>query len=276
MREPDPSQRVQREFNAIPQPKIALTSSQPATSPVPSAASPLALAAITPFAKPKQESESSPAPVSLNVALLSAARPRVKPQQIIQLAALPAATPSAPQRAPARPAKVETPKDGIAAIIAATGEKTPDSLRPLINTQLAYASSAAPLDLRKDKFSKTSALSAQAPFTKQRLPNLLPNEPQPQTIVANVIYAASLVGFATAPQVDTILMLDPALTAENRRTITMQHPDQNRLTSLMASVSSLLKETFTTKPYRPTRARVKRGPAIAWLETINTSALLSR
>ncbi|SFU12687.1 Uncharacterized conserved protein YcbK, DUF882 family [Pseudovibrio denitrificans] len=274
-REPDPSRRVENEFNAIPQPKVALLATQPAASPVPGAASPLALASITPYAKPKAETEAAPEATEQNLNLFASARPRIKPQQIIQVAALPAATPATPQRAPIIPQKVETPKDGIAAIIAATGEKTPDSLRPLVNSQLAYASPASGNDQAKNKFNKKSALSAQAPFAEQRLPNLLPPKPQSaqQTVISKAVHKAPLTGFHSAPKADAVLMLDPTWTARNRRTITMEHPDQNQLAVLMSPVTSVLKDALTQTPYRPIRKSINRGSAIAWLDSIYTGSV---
>ncbi|GHB38625.1 hypothetical protein GCM10007094_30120 [Pseudovibrio japonicus] len=271
--EKDPKRLAAIEFNAIPQPKVALLASQPAVSPVPEAASPTTLAALTPYTKPTAETEA--APLATEQTLFASARPRIKPEQIIEVAALPAATPIAPRRTPLMPQKVETPKDGIAAIIAATGEQTPDSLRPLINTQLAYASSNTGADQAQSKFNKKSALTAQAPFVEQRLPDLLP-EPKtaPQTVVARApITGADLVGFHSAPQANAVLMLDPTWTANNRRTITMQHPDQNQLTVLMASVTSILKDSLTKTSYRPISKRIKRGPAIAWLDSIYTGEI---
>ncbi len=274
VREPDPSRRVNAEYNTIPQPKVGLLANKPAASPVPGAASPLALAAATPFAKPRAEADTTSDIAKANPALLATARPRIKPQQLIQVAALPAATPPVPQRAPQMPAAVETPKDGIAAIIAATGEQTPESLRPLANTRLAYASSTAGTNPAKDKFSKKTATAAQAPFAPQRLPDLMP-KPQPtqQTIVAKAVHQAPMVGFHSAPQPNAVLMLDPTWTANNRRTITMQHPDQNQLAVLTTSVTSVLKDSFIKTPYRPIRKRINRGAAIAWLDSIYTGGM---
>ncbi len=271
--EKDSGRLAATEFNAIPQPKVALAASQPAVSPVPEAALPTTLAALTPYTKPKDEAEA--APLATEQTLFASVLPRIKPEQIIEVAALPAATPSEPRRTPLMPQKVETPKDGIAAIIAATGEQTPDSLRPLINTQLAYASPNAGADLAQSKFNKKSALSAQAPFVEQRLPNLLPKpQPAPQTVAARApVTEAALVGFHSAPQANAVLMLDPTWTANNRRTITMQHPDQNQLTALMASVTSILKDSLTKTPYQPVSKRIKRGSAIAWLDSIYTGEI---
>lgn len=271
--EKDPNRLAAIEFNAIPQPKVALLATQPAVSPMPEAASPTTLAALASNTKPM--AETGAAPLATEQTLFASALPRIKPEQIIEVAALPAATPTAPRRTPLMPRKVETPKDGIAAIIAATGEQTPDSLRPLINTQLAYASPNTGADLAQSKFNKKSALSAQAPFVEQRLPNLLPKpQPAPQTVVARAsLTGAALVGFHSAPQANAVLLLDPTWTASNRRTITMQHPDQNQLTVLMTSVTSILKNSLTKTTYRPISKRIKRGSAIAWLDSIYTGEI---
>lgn len=275
VREPDPSRRVETEFNAIPQPKVALLATQPAASPVPGAASPSILASAKPYAKPQEESEATPAPAEQNLNLFASARPRIKPQQILQVAALPAATPAAQKRAQIIPPKVETPKDGIAAIIAATGEQTPDSLRPLVGAQLAYAPPAATADLPKSKFNKKTALSAQALFAEQRLPDLTPkSQPAQQTVVTKApVYGSPLVGFHSAPEATAVLMLDPTWTARNRRTITMQHPDQNQLAVLMSPVTTVLKDALTQTPYRSIRKRINRGSAIAWLDSIYTGEM---
>ncbi|KZL20777.1 Peptidase M15 [Pseudovibrio axinellae] len=268
VREPDPSRRAQADINTIPQPKVALLASQPATSPVPGAASPLALATARPFAKPGTATQAAPAQPEQSLDLFASARPRIKPQQLVQVAALPAATPASPQRAAHMPAKVDTPKDGIAAIIAATGEKTPDSLRPLVSTQLAYASPSTGRNIPK---SKEILLPAKEPVAQQRLPNLMPKVlPAQQSSVAKVVPRPLLVGFHSAPQPNAVLMLDPTWTSKNRRTITMQHPDQNQLAVLMTSVTTVFKDSLIKTPYRPIRKRINRGAAIAWLDTINT------
>lgn len=281
VKEPDPSQRVEAgpQFNAIPQPKIALAASQPASSPVPEAASPVTLAA-TPFAKPLLESESTPAQPTPTV--LALVPPRAKPQTSVQVAAvlpaatLPAATPQPRRTAPTLPAAVPTPQDGVAAIAAATGERTPDSLRPLIGSQLAYASPTQTPALAGDKFSKQTALSTQALFAQQRLPDLTPKQPLQQSIAAQTRYPNHTATLVAAPQASSLLLLDATPTAENRETIRMQHPDQVRIQSLYAAAQSMLRQPFTKRPYVPARARINRGSAIAWLETINTSGLIPR
>ncbi len=274
VREPDPGRRVKTEFNALPQAKAALPATEPA-SPVQGAEPPAILASATPYAKPQVKSEATSAPTKQKLNLFASGRPRIKPPQLIQVAALPAPTPATPQHAQIIPQEVETPKDGIAAIIAATGEQTPDSLRPIVNTQLAYASPASTADLARSKFNKKTAHSAQALFADQRLPDLLPkSQPAQQTVVKRApAYRSPLVGFHAAPEANAVLMLDPAWTARNRRTIMMQHPDQNQLAILMSPVTMVLKNALTKTSYGSVRKQITRGSAIAWLDSIYTGEM---
>ena len=264
-------------INTIPQPKIALVASQQASSPIAGELLPQVLTR-TPSTKPRMEAKSHSAQTKLT--LLASAHPRAKPKQFMQPAhtvaqiKLPAATPKSNRAHPVLPTAIAPPEDGISAIAAATGAQTPTSLRPLINAQLAYAPPASAPSHIGDKFNKQTALSTQALFTEQRTPDLTQEHPRYQNTETQIDSQSHTTIMAAIPQAGSYVMLDATPTAENRKAIRMQHPDQVHIQSLFAVAQSMLRQPFTQRPYLQNHTRINRGPAIAWLDTVSTSGLI--